>query len=89
MYVLPFLLVSLVGGRPFLAMHFMIPSIILVLSLERVVPLELLLLSPLSLGPGGSFRERVLAWDLICHSWLCVVAIGIDTKLQVLQVSSL
>ena len=51
MYVLPFLLVSLVGGRPFLAMHFMIPSIILVLSLERVVPLELLLLSPLSLGP--------------------------------------
>ena len=42
----------------------MIPSIILVSSLERVVPLELLLLSPLSPGSfGGSFRERSLGFD--------------------------
>ena len=59
--VLPFLLVSLVGGRAFLAMCFMIPSIILsVSSSERVVPFEVPLLSPLSAGSFGGGP-----WDLM------------------------
>ena len=66
-YVLPFLLVSLVGGRVFSAMHFMIPLIILsVSSSERVAPFELPLLSPLSVGSfGGSYGGGSLGFDAI------------------------
>ena len=62
-YVLPFLLVSLVGGRAFSAMRFMIPSLILSVSLsDRVGPFELPLLSPVS---AGSFGGGSLGFDAI------------------------